>query len=79
ATSGANGAWTICVPVQCTYTLELDTSTLPEGIALAECQDNPRDVTFSQTSILSVIFAFGEGIVVQQQVFGQNLLNRLVA
>lgn len=79
ATSGANGAWTIGVPVQGTYTIELDTSTLPEGIALAEGQDNPRDVTFSQTSNLSVIFAFGEGIVVQQQDFGQNLLNRLVA
>ena len=36
-------------------------------------------MTFSQTSNLSVIFAFGKGIVVQQQDFGQNLLNRLVA
>jgi branched-chain amino acid transport system permease protein len=36
-------------------------------------------VTFSQTSNLSVIFAFGKGIVVAEQNFGQNLLNRLVA
>jgi branched-chain amino acid transport system permease protein len=79
AKSGANGAWTIGVPTQGTYEVELDESTLPEGIKLAEGQENPRQVTFSQTSNLSVIFAFGEGIVVQQQDFGQNLINRLVA
>jgi branched-subunit amino acid ABC-type transport system permease component len=79
ATSGANGSWRIAVPSQGSYEVELDESTLPEGIKLAEGQANPRTVTFSQTSNLSVIFAFGEGIVVQQQDFGQNLLNRLVA
>ncbi|ALV43748.1 branched-chain amino acid ABC transporter permease [Pseudarthrobacter sulfonivorans] len=79
ATSAANGSWSIGVPVQGTYEIELDESTLPEGIKLAEGQENPRSVTFSQTSNLSVIFAFGEGIVVQQQDFGQNLVNRLVA
>jgi branched-chain amino acid transport system permease protein len=79
ATSGANGSWRIGVPTQGTYEVELDESTLPEGIKLAEGQTNPRNVTFSQTSNLSVIFAFGKGIVVQQQDFGQNLLNRLVA
>lgn len=77
--SGANGAWNIGVPVQGTYEVELDESTLPEGIKLAEGQENPRNVTFSQTSNLSVIFAFGKGIVVQEQNFAQNLLNRLVA
>lgn len=79
ATSGSNGSWTIGVPTQGTYKVEVDTSTLPQGIKLAEGQENPRTVTFSQTSNLSVIFAFGKGIVVQQQDFGQNLLNRLVA
>jgi branched-subunit amino acid ABC-type transport system permease component len=79
ATSGANGSWNIGVPTKGTYTIELDTSTLPEGIKLADGQQNPRDVTFTQTSNLSVIFAFGKGIVVQEQDFGQNLLNRLVA
>ena len=79
AKSAANGAWTIGVPAQGTYEVELDESTLPEGIKLAEGQENPRSVTFSQTSNLSVIFAFGKGIVVQEQNFAQNLLNRLVA
>jgi branched-chain amino acid transport system permease protein len=77
--SAANGAWTIGVPTQGTYEVELDESTLPEGIKLAEGQENPRSVTFKQTSNLSVIFAFGKGIVVQEQNFAQNLLNRLVA
>ncbi|OFI37754.1 branched-chain amino acid ABC transporter permease [Arthrobacter sp. SW1] len=79
ATSGANGSWVIPVPEKGKYTVELDTSTLPDGIKLADGQQNPREVTFSQTSNLSVIFAFGKGIVVQGQDFGQNLLNRLVA
>jgi branched-chain amino acid transport system permease protein len=77
--SAANGSWSIGVPTQGTYEVELDESTLPEGIKLADGQENPRQVTFSQTSNLSVIFTFGQGIVVQQQDFGQNLLNRLVA
>ncbi|PNH86489.1 branched-chain amino acid ABC transporter permease [Arthrobacter sp. AFG20] len=79
ATSGANGSWRIGVPTQGAWEIELDESTLPEGIKLADGQANPRNVTFGQTSNLSVIFAFGKGIVVQQQDFGQNLLNRLVA
>lgn len=79
ATSSANGSWSIGVPTQGTYQVELDTSTLPDGIKLADGQENPRNVTFSQTSNLSVIFAFGKGIVVTEQDFGQNLLNRLVA
>jgi len=77
--SAANGSWSIGVPTQGTYEIELDESTLPEGIKLAAGQENPRQVAFSQTSNLSVIFTFGQGIVVQQQDFGQNLLNRLVA
>src|SRR6476620_5488096 len=77
--SGANGAWTISVPTQGTYEVKLDESTLPKGIKLAEGQENPRNVTFSQTSNLSGIFTFGKGIVVEQQNFMQNLLNRLVA
>lgn len=41
AKSGANGSWTIGVPVQGTYEVELDESTLPEGIKLADGQENP--------------------------------------
>ncbi|RNL58091.1 branched-chain amino acid ABC transporter permease [Arthrobacter oryzae] len=77
--SSANGSWSIGVPTQGTYEVNLDESTIPDGRKLADGQENPRTVTFSQTSNLSVIFAFGEGIVVQQQDFGKNLINRLMA
>lgn len=79
ATSTQNGSWSIGVPTQGTYTLELDESTLPDGIRLAEGQENPRTVTFSQTSNVSSIFTFGRGIQVVEADFGQQLLNRLVA
>ena len=79
ATSGDNGSWTIPVPEKGTYEIELDESTLPEGVKLADGQDNPRQLTFGQTSNQTTIFAFGEGIVVQKGNFAQDLTNRLVA
>ncbi|HKU10909.1 MAG TPA: branched-chain amino acid ABC transporter permease [Sinomonas sp.] len=79
ATSSANGAWSISVPSQGSYQLTLDESTLPSGVKLAEGQENPRTVTFNQTSNVSTIFAFGAGITVHQESFIGNLLNRLVA
>ncbi len=79
ATSAANGSWSISVPQSGTYEIELDEGTLPEGIKLADGQENPRQLTFGQTSNQTTIFAFGEGIVVQQGNFAQDLTNRLVA
>lgn len=78
-TSSASGAWSISVPAQGSYKVTLDASTLPEGVKLADGQENPRTVTFSQTSNASTIFAFGAGIVVHQESFFTSLLNRLVA
>ncbi|MGG5173980.1 branched-chain amino acid ABC transporter permease [Pseudarthrobacter sp. J1763] len=79
ATSAANGAWEIGVPSKGSYEVTLDEASLPESIKLADGQQNPRTITFTETSNQGTIFAFGKGIVVQQQDFGQNLLNRLVA
>jgi branched-subunit amino acid ABC-type transport system permease component len=79
ATSGDNGSWSIPVPEKGTYEIELDEATLPEGVKLAEGQENPRQLTFGQTSNQTTIFAFGEGIVVQKGNFAQDLTNRLVA
>ncbi len=67
------------MPKSGTYQVELDESTLPEGVALAEGQENPRQLAFGQTSNQTTIFAFGAGIVVQQGNFAQDLTNRLVA
>ncbi|AMM32085.1 Branched-chain amino acid ABC transporter permease [Sinomonas atrocyanea] len=78
-TSSASGAWSISVPTQGSYKVTLDESTLPQGVKLADGQENPRTVTFSQTSNASTIFAFGAGIQVHQESFFTNLANRLVA
>ena len=79
ATTGDNGSWSIAVPEKGTYEIELDEATLPEGVKLADGQENPRQLTFGQTSNQTTIFAFGEGIVVQKGNFVQDLTNRLVA
>jgi branched-subunit amino acid ABC-type transport system permease component len=79
ATTGDNGSWSIAVPEKGTYEIELDEATLPQGVKLADGQENPRQLTFGQTSNQTTIFAFGEGIVVQKGNFAQDLTNRLVA
>ncbi|PPB49815.1 branched-chain amino acid ABC transporter permease [Arthrobacter pityocampae] len=79
ATSGPNGAWSIGVPEQGTYEVEVDEGTLPEGVALAEGQENPRQVTFANTSSATTLFLFGEGIVSQQATFLDTLAERALA
>jgi branched-subunit amino acid ABC-type transport system permease component len=77
--TSATGAWTIGVPVQGTYQVELVESTLPEGVALAEGAQNPRTVTFANTSNAGAIFPLGAGIVVQGANFGEQLIERVIA
>ncbi|MCG2620627.1 branched-chain amino acid ABC transporter permease [Arthrobacter sp. I2-34] len=77
--TSASGAWTIGVPVQGTYQVELIESTLPQGVALAPGAQNPRTVTFANTSNAGAIFPLGEGIKVQGANFGEQLIERLVA
>ncbi|MCQ2001670.1 branched-chain amino acid ABC transporter permease [Arthrobacter zhaoxinii] len=79
AVTGANGSWSIGVPQQGAYEVELDESTLPEGVALAEGQQNPRTVTFANTTNITTLFLLGEGIVLQEESFGSLLLERAVA
>lgn len=74
-----NGSWSIGVPEQGAYEVELDESSLPEGVALAEGQQNPRTVTFAGTSNITTLFLLGEGIVLQGDSFGTKLIERAVA
>jgi branched-chain amino acid transport system permease protein len=78
-TSGANGFWSIGVPEQGSYEVEVDEDTLPEGITLAEGQENPRTVTFAGTSNATTLFLFGEGIVAQGGTFWDTLAERALA
>ncbi|MBD7996682.1 branched-chain amino acid ABC transporter permease [Arthrobacter sp. Sa2CUA1] len=74
-----NGSWSIGVPEQGAYEVELDESTLPEGLGLADGQENPRTVTFAGTSNITTLFLLGEGIVLQGDSFGTKLVERAVA
>ncbi|TDK26772.1 branched-chain amino acid ABC transporter permease [Arthrobacter crusticola] len=78
-TSGENGFWSIGVPEQGSYEVEVDEDTLPEGITLAEGQENPRTVTFAGTSNATTLFLFGEGIVAQGGTFWDTLGERALA
>ncbi len=77
--TAANGSWSIGVPEQGAFEVELDESTLPEGVALAENQENPRTVTFAGTSNITTLFLLGEGIILQQDSFASILTERAVA
>ena len=79
ATTGENGTWSIGVPVQGTYQVEVDVSTFPEGVKLAPGTPNPREVTFTNTSNAAAVFPLGEGIVVQSASFGEIFVERLIA
>ncbi|WP_416377512.1 branched-chain amino acid ABC transporter permease [Arthrobacter sp. JZ12] len=78
-TSNENGGWSIDVPEQGSYEVELDESTLPEGVELAEGQQNPRTVTFAGTTNVTTLFLFGEGIVAGTNSFFNILVDRAVA
>ncbi|KAD3515499.1 branched-chain amino acid ABC transporter permease [Arthrobacter yangruifuii] len=77
--TAANGSWSIGVPVQGAYEVELEESTLPDGVELAEGQQNPRTVTFAGTTNITTLFLLGEGIVLQEESFGSLLAERAVA
>lgn len=79
ATTADNGTWSIGVPVKGTYQVEVDVSTLPEGVKLAEGTPNPREVTFTNTSNAAAVFPLGEGIVVQSASFGEIFVERVIA
>ncbi|WP_035776805.1 branched-chain amino acid ABC transporter permease [Arthrobacter sp. H5] len=79
ATSSETGAWSIGVPEQGDYEVELDVSTLPDGAELAEGQQNPRTVTFAGTTNATTLFLFGEGIVLETTSFWSVLADRTVA
>ncbi|MEE1619918.1 branched-chain amino acid ABC transporter permease [Zafaria sp. Z1313] len=74
-----NGRWEIIVPVKAQYTVELDTSTLPEEAPLAEGQQNPRTVTFGNTSNVGVIFQVGEVAAGGGATFLDTLAERALA
>ncbi|GAA3204062.1 branched-chain amino acid ABC transporter permease [Microbacterium terregens] len=71
--TGADGRWRLYVPEKDTYSLEVDESTLPEGVIV---EDNPRDVEFGLTgsAIVNIFLSPGERT---QTSFLDQVLDRL--
>lgn len=62
--SGADGKWVISVPGAGIYQVKLDTSTLPEGVALTDPdKEELPNVEVTNDQAKKVIFPLGEGTV----------------
>ncbi len=66
--TGADGRWRLYLPEKDTYTLEVDESTLPEGVIV---EDNPREVEFGLTGSVIVNSFLAPGERTQTSLFDQ--------
>lgn len=57
--TGADGRWVVGVPSQGTYTVSIDTSTLPEGVTLRDPSFESRELEVSTSTSVGVLFPFG--------------------
>jgi branched-subunit amino acid ABC-type transport system permease component len=55
----ADGRWVIGVPSTGTYTVSIDTSTLPEGLALRDPSFESREFEIGGSTAVGVLFPFG--------------------
>lgn len=60
ARSGPDGSWLVELPGPGAYRIELDASTLPEGIGLRDPDNPTREVRVFENSTSAVVFALGE-------------------
>ncbi len=75
AESGADGRWVVEVPGPGSYSVELDESTLPDGVALRFADRNPIETTVNGNQQKTVLFALGVGTN-QAESTGDQVLNR---
>lgn len=57
--TGADGRWMIGVPSTGTYTVSIDTSTLPEGLTLRDPSFESREFEVGGSTAVGVLFPFG--------------------
>ena len=76
AVTDAKGAWAVPVPATGSYTVTLDTTTLPEGITLRFPDRNPLTTVVNPSEQKSVLFALGVSTATKQST-GDQALNRL--
>jgi neutral amino acid transport system permease protein len=60
ATTDAEGNWEIALPGPGTYTVTIDTDTLPEGVALRDEDGDTLEVDIEEGRAKGLIFAIGE-------------------
>lgn len=57
--TGADGRWLVGVPSTGTYTVSIDTSTLPEGLTLRDPSFESREFEVGGSTAVGVLFPFG--------------------
>lgn len=72
------GEWTIMVPTDGIWKVELDTTTIPKEFNLANKDGAVNEADLSQTDFAAVLFKFGTDVVVKQS-FTDQLLVRVFA
>ncbi len=66
AITGTDGKWLVEVPDAGTYTVILDTATLPEGVALTNPDRTSTEITVTKGQSKSVLFPTGEANTVTE-------------
>lgn len=72
------GEWTIMVPTDGVWKVELDTTTIPKEFNLANKDGAVNEADLTQTDFAAVLFKFGTDVVVKQS-FTDQLLVRVFA
>ena len=61
ATTNADGKWTVALPGSGTFTITIDTSTLPSGLGLADPERGTTSVNAFDGQTKTIIFPLGDG------------------
>ena len=73
------GEWTIMVPTEGKWKVELDTATIPKEFSLASAAGAVGEADLTQTDFAAVLFKFGNAGVVQTQSIWEQLVIRIFA
>jgi neutral amino acid transport system permease protein len=76
--SADDGSWIIMVPDSKVYDINLDTATLPSGVALTSGESNIQKADLTQTDFIAVLFKFGKADTSSVNL-GTQILQRLYA
>ena len=69
--SDESGSWTIFVPAETIYTVTLDESTLPSGVALSTDSPSVQEVDLTGMGFAAVLFSFGSSEIQEESIWSQ--------